>query len=118
MKIPILQQVLKNLQASTHNSLRGHLSVTVRAVMLTDMGPASFWVLVPITLNIFKYEYSTGTHWNFIKTLKGPTVENSSQQHCKSFVKHINSPDSDYQKEKVGVCFNAVFQIQEFPLLW
>ena len=44
--------------------------------------PASFWVLGPITLNILKHEYTTGTHWNFIKTLRGPTVKNSSQQHC------------------------------------
>ena len=49
--------------------------------MLTGTSLASFWVLGPITLNIFKHECTAGTHWNFIKTLKGPTVKNSSQQH-------------------------------------
>ena len=48
--------------------------------MLTGTSPASFRVLEPITLNIFKHVCTARTHWNFIKTLKGPTVENSSQQ--------------------------------------
>ena len=41
-----------------------------------------FWVLGPFKSNIFKHECIAGTHTNFMKTLKGPTIENSSQQHC------------------------------------
>ena len=40
------------------------------------------WVLGPIKSNIFKHECIAGTHRFFRKTLKGPTIENSSQQHC------------------------------------
>ena len=45
------------------------------SVMLTGRSPVCFWVLGPITWNIFKHECTAGTHWNFIKTLKGPTVK-------------------------------------------
>ena len=61
-----------------------HLAIdkNAMAVTLTGTSPASIWVLGPITLNNFKHECTAGTHWNFIKALKGPTVENSSQHHC------------------------------------
>ena len=59
------------------------------SVMLTGTSPVSFWVLGPITLNIFKHECTAGTHWNFIKTLKGPTVKNSSQQHWRVPLKFL-----------------------------
>ena len=43
-----------------------------------------FWVLGPFKSNIFKHECKAGTHTNFMKTLKGPIIENSSQQHWDS----------------------------------
>ena len=52
-----------------------------KTVLLTGTSPASYWVLGPITLNIFKHVFTAGAHWNFIKTSNGPTAENSSQQH-------------------------------------
>ena len=45
-------------------------NIRASAVMLTGTSPVTFWVLGPITLNIFKDVCTAGTHWNFIKTLK------------------------------------------------
>ena len=45
-------------------------SMSPYPVMLQVWVLCHFWVLGPITLNIFKHVCTAGSHWNFIKTLK------------------------------------------------